>query len=215
MIGDSKDSYKDIPKEIAHDLKHFEQVSPVGYMVGLNVSLRGPEFFRSTYPEGWNDEYKRMNYMFMDPMVAWSIANTGAKRWSDMPKVALVSPVFHRAKRYGLVHGATMSVLNEDTGKRSLASVANSERELDDGELARALVALENLSGRAYEGIRLTIEETAALRLTSQGLTQKEIAAELEIAEITVRQRLTRAKDKLGAATPAQAVAIAVRNQLL
>ena len=215
MFADTKDSYKEIPKELASDLKHIEAVSPVGYMVGLNVSLRGPEFFCSTYPEGWNAEYQRMNYMFMDPMVAWSIANTGAKRWSDMPTIAKASPVFIRAKRFGLVHGATMSVYNEETEKRSIASVANSERDLDDAELDRVIAALENLSGRAYDGIKLTIEETDALRLTSQGLSQKQIAGELGIAEITVRQRLTRAKDKLGATTPAQAVAIAIRSQIL
>ena len=189
----------------------LERVSPLGITIGMNVALRGPEYYYSSYPQGFQDDYTRKNYIFMDPMVAWAMRNLGWKRWSSVSKIEAMAPVFKAAKSYGLTFGATLAISTND--RRSMASLARSDREFEDDELDLATQILGRLSEVSY-GSRLTIEEAEALRLVSLGQSQKQIAGDLGVAEITVRTRLSRAKDKLGAETIAHAVRIATETKL-
>lgn len=202
--------FKSIPSAMQPDVTLLERISKLGITIGMNVTLRGPEYYYSSYPQGFQDDYTRKNYIFLDPMVAWAMTHLGWKRWSAVSKLESMAPVFKAAKSYGLTYGATLAISTND--KRSMASLARSDREFEDGELDLAASILERLSEVSY-GSRLTIEETEALRMVSLGMAQKGIAAELGVAEITVRTRLSRAKDKLGAETVAHAVRIATETK--
>ena len=61
----------------------------------------------------------------------------------------------------------------------------------------------------------LSERETAVLRLVATGLSNKEIGRSLAISERTVRFHITSILNKLGAATRAQAVALATQRGLL
>jgi DNA-binding NarL/FixJ family response regulator len=61
----------------------------------------------------------------------------------------------------------------------------------------------------------LTLREIQILELLSEGKSNKEIAALLSISDETVKTHLKRLYDKLGAADRAQAVAIALRQNLI
>jgi len=61
----------------------------------------------------------------------------------------------------------------------------------------------------------LTLREVQILETVADGKSNKEIAAALAIAEDTVKTHLRNLFEKLGAADRAQAVAIALRQNLI
>jgi DNA-binding NarL/FixJ family response regulator len=72
------------------------------------------------------------------------------------------------------------------------------------------------LAGRSEERSRsLTERERDVLRLLSEGLYNEETGRRLYISPETVRTHLRKAMTKLGAATRTQAVAIALRDQII
>jgi DNA-binding NarL/FixJ family response regulator len=64
-------------------------------------------------------------------------------------------------------------------------------------------------------GPRLTAREADVLRLLAEGLTHEEIGERLAIASETVRTHARKAADRLGAKTRTQAVATAIRLELI
>jgi LuxR family quorum sensing-dependent transcriptional regulator len=62
---------------------------------------------------------------------------------------------------------------------------------------------------------RLTSRELAVLRLVSAGAQYREVARELELGEETVRSHLKKAQTKLGVHNRTQAVAEALRQNLI
>ncbi len=205
------DSFKALPKQFDSELSVLTYISTAGFMIGLNVALRGPEYFHSTYPEGWQREYETNNYMFIDPMVYWGMTRTGTCRWSEIA-LTRATPVFKRAKAHGLEFGATISTTAG--GRRSLLSVARADRELADDELTRCSAIIGALAVATFQS-SLTIEELETLKLVAEGHSQKEIAARLGVAEPTVKVRLSKSKDKLGARNTTHAVTLAIAAKLI
>lgn len=62
---------------------------------------------------------------------------------------------------------------------------------------------------------RLTPAETALLRMLDQGMSNKEMAAELNVAEVTVKTRLARLYRRFGVRSRTQLLSFAVRSGLL
>ena len=77
-----------------------------------------------------------------------------------------------------------------------------------DPRIAARVVALSSAP-------RLSAREREVLRLVAAGRSNKEIAAELRIAERTVKFHVTSIFDKLGAENRAQAVAVAAERGLV
>ncbi|MGH1331530.1 MAG: helix-turn-helix transcriptional regulator [Paracoccaceae bacterium] len=204
-------NYKQIPARFDKQLGLLAYISTMGFMIGLNVTVRGPEYFVSTYPEGWQEEYEARNYMFIDPMMYWSMTRTGTCRWSESA-INRASPIFKRAKSHDLCFGATLATIVG--GRRSLLSIARSDREFEDSELEICMQILEDLAQSAFEG-KISIEEIETLRLAADGYSQKEIAFELGVAEPTVKLRLSRVKEKLNARNTTHAVRIAISEKLI
>ena len=63
--------------------------------------------------------------------------------------------------------------------------------------------------------MRLSPREVEVLRMVAEGMTTQEIASHLSRTEVTVKWHVTNAMRKLGAASRAEAVAIAIRHGLL
>ena len=93
-------------------------------------------------------------------------------------------------------------------------------------DLVRALTSV--LGGQSYvdpalagaalgigRGPRLTARESDVLKLLAEGLTHEEIGERLTIASETVRTHARKAADRLGAKTRTQAVATAIRLELI
>jgi two-component system NarL family response regulator len=73
----------------------------------------------------------------------------------------------------------------------------------------------QRLADRAMSGPSLSEREVEVLRLVAAGLTNKEIAAKLFIAEGTVKTHLNSIHEKLGVRDRTEAVMVAVRRGIL
>ncbi|WP_220188231.1 response regulator transcription factor, partial [Pseudonocardia pini] len=85
-----------------------------------------------------------------------------------------------------------------------------------------ASVAVEQRDATAYqaqahapESRSLTPRQERVLELAAEGLTYREIAARLSISTSTVRFHIQGLKDRLGARTMSELVAIAIRAALI
>lgn len=192
----------------------IDQISPAGYYVAIRVGFSFPEEELNQLPDNWVEFYTTHGLVVHDPAMKWVYANTGATRLSE---IALPDPhlVRERAAVFGLSHGAVISVMTPaDRGRRSYGLFFRDDRDFEDGDLRQLHGLLKQLhSGPEGEGI-LTAAEVQALRMQSEGLRLKQIAAEIGISESAVKARLNNAKRKLGAKTQSQAASIAAARRI-
>lgn len=83
-------------------------------------------------------------------------------------------------------------------------------------EVTRPLLQRFSSAARSSGGtVPLSPRELEVVGLLAEGLTDKQIAAQLGVSETTVKSYLRQSYEKLGAADRAQAVAIALRSRLI
>lgn len=116
----------------------------------------------------------------------------------------------------GLRAGARGYLL-KDSGRKvlfeAIRAAARGESLLPPEVVAKVVA---NLQGpQSVEAETLSKRENQVLALLAQGAPNKEIAIELSISERTVKAHVTSIFNKLGASSRAEAVAIALRNDLL
>ena len=189
------------------ELRALHAVGPSGWVLAFNYTVFGPEYMRAGYPDAWRQKYEDRNYFMGDPVLAWTFVNSGVIRWSDI-KIPDVRGVMKAAEEYDIRYGVAISL--KKGGKRSVLTVARGDRELTDTEINGLVSKFGLWCELATNRAALTDRELDALRLLRDGLTQRETADRLGIAEATVRQRTASASRKLGASNITHAVAIAV-----
>jgi LuxR family transcriptional regulator len=193
----------------------FHLIAPAGFYVALRVGFTFPEEELNALPEPWVEFYTTQGLVVQDPAMRWVYGHTGALRFSDLD-VPDPHQVRAHAAVFGLAHGAVVSVLNpSDRGRRSYGLFFRDDRDFEAIELEQ----LQRLVKRAHSGPvdepTLTAAEIEALKLQSQGLRLKQIAAQLGISESAVKARLNNVKRKLGAKTQSQAASMAAARRIL
>jgi DNA-binding NarL/FixJ family response regulator len=146
-----------------------------------------------------------------DPVLLWSMFNSGAKRWSEI-EINDYQGVLKKAKDFNLNFGVVVSkVIN---GRFSILSVSRDDREYTDAEI-KACVTLLN-EAIAQGGICPTLKpaEIDILRRLSQGQSLAEMAHTTSVPISTIKNRLNRARVALGAKSSTQAVAEAIQHKL-
>lgn len=195
---------------IDEELARIRAVATSGYIIGFNMTWRGPEHILFGYPDEWKRVYEERNYFLSDPVLRWTIVGSGYKRWSAITARDPLDPlrVMRAARKYGLVFGAafTLKVGN----KRSLMSVARADRELTDGELEMLNAKFAGFVDLLMSKALLTDGELAVLQYMRDGYEQQEVAGVLKISRSAVKQRVQKACAKLNARNSAQAIAICV-----
>ena len=193
-------------------LKRLGEISPLGYSAGVHIRFASPLYFKSTYPQEWQDLYAANAYSLRDPLVFWGVAHTGSTRWSD---IALPDPfgVMDKAANFGLVYGAVASC-----GKitsRTIVGVGRSDREFSSDEIDSVMEVAEGLHDVTEPPEDLTPAMIEALRLIGDGYRHTAAAAEIGISESALKARLSSARDRLGARTTAEALRMAREYRLL
>lgn len=191
------------------------QISPAGYYVAIRVGFSFPEEELNELPENWVEFYTTHGLVVHDPAMKWVYANTGVLRTSD---IALPDPhqVRERAAVFGLSHGAVVSVLApQDRGRRSYGLFFRDDRAFEEADLDQLHVIMRQLHSGPDEDAALTTAEIQALRMQTEGLRLRQIAAEIGISESAVKARLNNAKRKLGARTQSQAATIAAARRII
>jgi LuxR family transcriptional regulator, quorum-sensing system regulator SdiA len=190
----------------------FSSIGVAGFSLLLNFTRQGPEYLDSTYPLAWQEEYDTGHYYFKDPVLIWSLARTGDRRWSavGLPDLARVMV---RAKLHNLNYGAAFV---RTSGKsRSLLSVARSDRELSDAEMGKVSESFTALVQEAGNDKTLTAKELDALQCLANDMTLDAAARHLGVSTAAVKARLSAARQRLGAETNYHAVAVALRSKLI
>lgn len=193
----------------------FQLIAPAGFYVALRVGFTFPEEELNALPASWVEFYTTHGLVVQDPAMRWVYGNTGASRFSELD-IADPHQVVAHAAVFGLSYGAVVSVLTpSDRGRRSYGLFFRDDRNFEAIELEQ----LQRLVQRAHSGPvdepSLTAAEIEALKLQSQGLRLKQIAAQLGISESAVKARLNNVKRKLGAKTQSQAASMAAARRIL
>ena len=189
--------------EFDTELKKLDLYAEAGYFLALHIRFTSPLMFFQTYSKEWTEVYSAKGYVLRDPMTAWAFAKSGTTRWSN-PRVPDPFGIFQEAKEYGLNYGATIS-----TGpilSRTVCSMARSDREFTDEEIAETDVIVRRLHKLCDPSNRLTKAQTEALKLIADGYRHAAAANELGISESALKVRLSAARDRLMARTTAEAI---------
>jgi two-component system nitrate/nitrite response regulator NarL len=145
------------------------------------------------------------------PGLAGDAAVTAAcQRFPETPVIVLSGAVTQDEARSALTHGAAGVISKEIEGRRLMATI---KEIIAGGVDIFGMCAPPSLQSRAarLEGAasaKLSRREAQVARLLVEGLSNKEIANVLGIADITVRLHLRRMFRKLGARSRTDAVRI-------
>lgn len=195
------------------------EIAPMGYMVALNIRHLTPEFFKSAYPSDWVETYTERRYVMFDPVVVWSRFKVGTTRWSEIPESFSRGGgrhVLDHARQFGLVFGGAVSSRGPAGGHcLCVLSGARDDREFRASELEDLAGILDGMVRAVGEHAGLTEVELESLRDLAAGLTHNEIADQRGVSPATIKKRLERARDVLGARNAVHAVAIATRRGLI
>ncbi|PIB26625.1 hypothetical protein BFP76_12090 [Amylibacter kogurei] len=191
----------------------IEKLGKSGFVLAINLTVRGPNFWYTTYPKKWQTKYQRSNYFALDPIFMWSVTNEGMKRWSEIQLPDMRGILKEANQDFGMKYGAVIS--RKIQYKRSFLAAARSDRDFTDGELAQLNQTFEEILNGVNDNPNLSAGEIQVLRCLRDGMGQREIAETIGISESAVKQRCSKALHKLGAKTRTQAVAISVGRQLI
>ena len=210
-------------QNILDDMEGLESrirvIAPMGYALAVNIRGFTPEFYLTTYPEDWVKIYHERRYALFDPVTIWSRFHEGAVRWSEIAMPAVLKAgnhVLEHARRYDLVHGGGVSARAiAGAHARSILFGARQDREMTDDELAELAEILEVVMTAVGQHAGLSESELDALRSLAAGLTHNEIADQGRVSPSTIKKRIERAREVLGARNAVHAVAIATKRGLI
>ncbi|WP_018302377.1 autoinducer binding domain-containing protein [Wenxinia marina] len=188
---------------IQAELARLEPYAEAGYYLALHFRFTSPLMFFQTFDQAWIRHYAEEGYVLRDPMVAWSYANSGATRWSD-GEIADPYGIIDQARSFGLKHGVTISC--GPVQSRTVCSVAHSNREFTDDEIAEMRTIVSDLHSLTEPKSQMTKAQIEALRLIADGHRHAAAAHMLGISESALKVRLSSARQRLMARTTPEAI---------
>jgi len=205
-------------KTILHDyqdnLPWIEEIGPAGHVVVLSFTRRGPEWMESTFPDAWQQEYDKGNYLLMDPVLHRAVAKSDRDwRWSDISKAADLAGIMKKAKKHGLIYGAIFT--RSFGGQKCFFSVSRSDREITDDEMNRLGHWFSQVVLLDRPEDRISNNELDVLRWMAEGFDNYGIAERLETTVGAIKSRQQSIRHKLGAKTNSKALAVAFRTILI
>jgi DNA-binding CsgD family transcriptional regulator len=192
------------------------------------VKLGESAFLHKNVPREWWREYSLYSQQAYDPgimMARMSLAPyTWTESWRMIEPIGVDRWAMDLALKYGMRDGLTCPVGGRWVlaywSRRVLSDVLSLEARVHIFTAASfAIMRIETLVGpdpsRISSPAQLTPRECAVLRMVAAGRDLKTIAEALELGEETIRTHLRKAKAKLGARNRTQAVAEAIRQNLI
>ena len=192
------------------------------------VRLGHTVFVHKDAPRGWWRDYSQRGPLGYDPGIMMARMSLSPYTWTESSR--MIEPVgsdrwaMELALKHGIRDGLTCPVGGRWVlafwSRKVLSEVLSSEaRALAFMAASFAVMRIQALLGPDPANVAsltlLTARERAVLRLASEGREIKGIAEALELGEETIRTHLRKAKSKLGAKNRTQAVAEAIRQQLI
>ena len=190
-------------------------LAPMGLHISLRIRFGSPLSSINTYPVKWIHKYTEQGFMMLDPTMKWAYESIGVCRWSALASHD-THGILEMAASYGIEYGAAVSCwAKSETGHRSIATFGRADREYENAELAHLQKFVQALHNAATPPTNITNAEIEVLLFLKRGLIIKEVAAELNISENAVKQRMSNARRKLGAKTTIHAASLAQQYGLI
>jgi DNA-binding CsgD family transcriptional regulator len=207
--------------------EHFSYVvtrPPRGRVICNNI-------FISSYPAEWKARYLARTYQFYDPVVSISKKTRMPYFWGQRGFLRAYDKaerrVFHEAAEFGMLEGYSVPIVGPEFDAAIFSVVVNARNEISDrvqGEIGElqifaakfhdAAVRLESSRAPQPE-IELTTREREVLTWTADGYSSEAVAARLGLSASAINYHVTNCCRKLGASNKIQAVALAIRMNLL
>lgn len=220
-------------QQVASDFARSIGCDYFGYLLTRLPSGQAVEddTFITDYPEEWITRYKQRSYKFYDPVVTISRTSRLPFYWGGrgflQPYNKAERHVFHEASEYRILEGYGVPAAGPE-GDSGIFSVTvrqrNQIREMVAEETARlqlfaaqfhdAAVRLVLHHDRRAEAA-LTKREKEVLSWTADGFSSEAVAARMGLSASAVNYHITNACRKIGASNKVQAVALAIRRNLL
>lgn len=86
------------------EIAEMHALAPSGWIMGFNLTYKGPEHLHNAYPDAWRSIYEDRNYFFGDPIAMWTMTHDGAARWSEV-RIPDLRGVMQAARRFRLNYG--------------------------------------------------------------------------------------------------------------
>jgi DNA-binding CsgD family transcriptional regulator len=227
------------PTEVLNTLQTFaSKLLPLDVLGAARIPLQTSDwrstrlgrdvFLHASVPAGWWEEYASMAKREYDPGVMMARSSLMACTWTET--MQMLDPIgidrwpYELSLKYGMRDALTCSVgrrwLVAYWSGQSLSKILTQPfRIILFAAASFVALRLEQLIDHdpRFMGkrARITPRELAVLRLVATGRQTAEIATALQLGEETVRSHLKKAQGKLGARNRTQAVAEAIRQQLI
>ena len=192
------------------------------------IKLGKTSFIHRDVPAGWWEEYQLLARGRFRPILFLARSSLASYTWTEARR--MFEPVgvdrwsYELALKYGMRDGLTCPVANRWVvgfwSRKELSKILTPPvRIMVFAAASFATLRLEQLVGPDTYWLgcrsRLTPRELAVLRLVAAGAQSSEVARALGLGEETVRSHLKKAQTKLGARNRTQAVAEALRQNLI
>jgi LuxR family quorum-sensing system transcriptional regulator SolR len=172
----------------------------------------------NNYPADWRQLYSERNYVAIDPTVKHGARSMFPVVWSDK-LFESAQELWEEAQSFGLRHGWARSSFDSN-GIGGLMTLSRTAEPLSDLELRDKAMMMDWLTQAAHIAMskcvapklmpefeaKLSKQEIAVLRWTSEGYYTHEIADRMHIAERTVNFHVNNAMGKLNAPNRTAAV---------
>lgn len=193
-----------------------------------SVQLGKSAFLHKSVPQAWWEEYDALARGKFRPLLFLAVSSMAMHTWTEARR--MFQPIGSDTWTYdlGLKHGMRDGLTCPVGGRWVVAFWSRKElsnivtqplRIMIFAAASFAALRLEQLvdSDPSIFGqhTHLTPRELAVLRLVSTGAQSREVAEALGLGEETVRSHLKKAQSKLGVRSRTQAVAEALRQQLI
>jgi LuxR family transcriptional regulator len=154
----------DTQTDIRGHLATLQNLAPAGFAIACHIRYTTSQYLFQTYAKDWIAHYNQNGLVMKDPIVAWTFANNGVRRWRDLADMDMAG-VLQEARKFGMNHGVAIGFEADDS--RTVAGFARSDREFDDAEVAQLQEITAALHGLTAEIDTLDSATRAALRKMS------------------------------------------------
>ena len=234
------DQFQKPDENDSHWLTAVKLAEEIGYSV-LNIAAvskynGSPLWARTTMSEAWAELYLRKDYFSVDPLIAhMKMSNEQIAFDCAGPAVPGLSPEITEFRKdahelgYGRFRGFPFNWPTQTVYKIISFGLEAGDTRPETPEMISMARTLADILATRIEAPRsfiscgvvwpkkamLTDRERELLYYLALGLKNDRIAERCGLAEVTVRKHLVSAREKLGASTREQALAIALQNGLI
>ncbi len=190
----------------------LKSLAPAGYLLAFGITSFAAEFAAFEFSRDWQNEYADKKFGLTDPTILWAMANAGETRWSDI-KSPVSDRYFAATRDHGLNFGIVVST--HIGKKKSFMSLARRDQEFSNIDIKIASKLISAWANALYATEKIEQRNLDVLRLLSTGSDITETAKALDITKDAVNKRLQSARHQMKAETTIEAVATAIRRNLI